>query len=679
MKILKLKLIFGLGSVVSTYYEEEGFYISGIPDEFLSNEVIVNANKELAEKYDSLYAKEGDKLKYIGFKSKEESKEFADELREFLKLLKIAVGDKYQVSDDFDFDYIERDPDSILNLDKKMRAEKRRDRRTFLKNLEKAEKGDFEAMKGLTYSYYNGVGTEVDKKKSTYWLKKAAKKDREALYELGVDYFLGRDVRRNKKLALKCFENSAKQGYEDAFIALGDIIYFGREMKRNMKEGMKWYAKGAELGNPYCVQALGRAYEEGALGKPDYAKAFECYFKGAHFGEYSNFYSIGRLYEKGWGVEKNYARALFFYRLSAINDDEEGFYGLGHAYMEGIGVTPNYKKGVEFLEKSAKKGYYRASYFLGMYYKNGKGVEKDDKKAFEYFLLAHDHGSWGGDYELGLCYKEGRGTSKNLFKAFGLIKASAEIDYPPAYFELARLYHEGIGTKIDDEKALEYLLKAVGKKVEGSYDYLAIFYKEKGEPNKAVEILKKKTNDKKTSEYIGEFYHHEDTKKLVDLYLDFLCRPLFNICPFSELYVFFIYIRAMMIGSIFSTASKELVDSVLTYINYEYFNEADADTIAYSKERIEFFKDIIIGKSNPPTSVFHEEDIEGEGFYKKAAIIFGEDFYEMRLEYDKENLDATKEDIINYLNVLSNGLSFIAEDFKDMTPISFTQDSDLED
>lgn len=77
---------------------------------------------------------------------------------------------------------------------------------------------------GWIYNY--GFGVEKNEAKATYWFKKGADSGNAVgQYDYASQLYMGKGCNVNKKLALKYYRLSAKQGYPDAIKALKDLQF----------------------------------------------------------------------------------------------------------------------------------------------------------------------------------------------------------------------------------------------------------------------------------------------------------------------------------------------------------------------------------------------------------------------------------------------------------------------
>ncbi|MEI7527969.1 MAG: tetratricopeptide repeat protein [Elusimicrobiota bacterium] len=148
---------------------------------------------------------------------------------------------------------------------------------------------------------------------------------------------------------------------------------------------------------------------------------------------------------------------------AARGGDTEKEYTVGLAFYRGIGGAPrDYAKALEWFGLAAGHGNSAAAVRLGEMYALGQGAEKDAKKAFDLYLKAAGAGNAEGMEKLADAYlneKDLGGNSAEAAKWYA--KAAEAAALPDPAFKLARLYYlGGPGLERDEEKALQYFLKA---------------------------------------------------------------------------------------------------------------------------------------------------------------------------------------------------------------------------
>lgn len=78
----------------------------------------------------------------------------------------------------------------------------------------------------------------------------AEKGDRAGQYHLGLLYEEGQGVPKNYGSAVTCYTNAAKQGYLDAYFALGELYLHQPDGRRDRVSAYIWLSKAAKSGHP---------------------------------------------------------------------------------------------------------------------------------------------------------------------------------------------------------------------------------------------------------------------------------------------------------------------------------------------------------------------------------------------------------------------------------------------
>jgi len=141
-------------------------------------------------------------------------------------------------------------------------------------------------------------------------------------FDKGLQYFSGDGVTQDLEEAVKCFQQAAELGNEDACLNLGFMYDVGLAVEQNYGEAAKWYESAAALGNPTAQYNLGILYSFGKGVNQSYETAAQWYTKAADQGYVDAQFNLGVLYEEGRGVSQNYLVADMWYVLAAAGDHQ---------------------------------------------------------------------------------------------------------------------------------------------------------------------------------------------------------------------------------------------------------------------------------------------------------------------------------------------------------------------
>ena len=149
----------------------------------------------------------------------------------------------------------------------------------------RAEDGDIDAMRFLSFSYKHGVnGLPQNREKAMEWSEKATdanhvldlktkaseRGDVSAMYTLGGLYIFGqRGLEADKKEAFRWYKKSADLRHPRGMALAGQFLLCGMgEIQRNKIQGMSLISMAANLGSDHACWNLGRSYQNGLHGMP---------------------------------------------------------------------------------------------------------------------------------------------------------------------------------------------------------------------------------------------------------------------------------------------------------------------------------------------------------------------------------------------------------------------------
>lgn len=179
---------------------------------------------------------------------------------------------------------------------------------TMAEMLSDADRGDFDAMNSIGFSYYHGRGVAVDYAKAVYWFNKAIEGGSGlAMNNLAFAYLEGKYYARDNNKAFEWFKKSA----------LADC---GKGM----------------FGLSYC-------YENGIGTAENPEKAYHWCLQAARLGEHAACGTLGDYLYSGYGIKKNDKLATLWYLTAIDYGSNASMYKLGVCYEEGAGVFMNSK------------------------------------------------------------------------------------------------------------------------------------------------------------------------------------------------------------------------------------------------------------------------------------------------------------------------------------------------
>lgn len=282
--------------------------------------------------------------------------------------------------------------------------------------------------------YSQGLGTEEDHEKATYWLTLSAEQRYKfAEYSLGGLYYRGQGVEQSYRKAFDLYLKSAKQSFpyadfevakmyrdgigtdrnkdeseryfRSAFIGfeslekqshddkiqyrLGWMLQNGIGTEKDIEEAKKYFEKSAKLGNVFACYSLAKLIltEENPTGK-EIKKAIEYLKQASASGNQFAQYSLGKLYLDGKYIDKDILKAVELFKLSAGEGNEYAAYKLGKLYLKGEDITKDIPLAIVWLHLSAGKENQYAQYLLGKIYLTGEGVPRNKEEAVKWFQLS---------------------------------------------------------------------------------------------------------------------------------------------------------------------------------------------------------------------------------------------------------------------------------------------------
>ena len=123
-----------------------------------------------------------------------------------------------------------------------------------------AELGHSDAMCLLAGSYRHGFGVPQDIKKALQWYKRSIVTDGNdnALLDLGLCYLKGEGVPVDYDHGFFLMLRSARQENMNAQFNMGTLYRLGHGVKPDMEEALRWYQRSAAQGYEQAVEAVRR-------------------------------------------------------------------------------------------------------------------------------------------------------------------------------------------------------------------------------------------------------------------------------------------------------------------------------------------------------------------------------------------------------------------------------------
>ena len=236
-------------------------------------------------------------------------------------------------------------------------------------------------------------------------------------FNLGLDFLNGTSKPKNPQDAIRCFKNSADQGYMPAQHNLGWMYDNGVGIARNAVEAARWYEKAATQGDAEAQTFIGQMYYEGDGVQKSYALAAKWYKNAANQGSAQAACNLGFMYANGTGVPKSNKDAAEQFKKASDNGNIIATCVLGSMYQNGQGVKKSYSIANNYYQKAADQGDANAEIMLADNYRIGNGFPISYKKSFDLYMKAAIRGDVAGQAKIGMMYEMGFGVTKDEIEA----------------------------------------------------------------------------------------------------------------------------------------------------------------------------------------------------------------------------------------------------------------------
>ncbi len=225
------------------------------------------------------------------------------------------------------------------------------------------------------------------------------------------------------------------------------------------------------------IQIYANNYQEGvaAFNSGQDAKAFQILKPLADSGDAKSQNMVGFLYFMGYGVDPSKKQATKYYQMAAEQGYADAQYNLARQYLNGYGVEKSTTQAIKWFEKAAALGIEDAAKKLEelqsvsipkgfSLYKKSKDLSKGNKKLTQ--------------AQINQILKEGYAAleSKEYSKTLAKWTEAANAGNAEAQTNLSMHYSYSIGVKLDKEKALYWLNKALAQNYSNAYQFTATLH-----------------------------------------------------------------------------------------------------------------------------------------------------------------------------------------------------------
>ena len=262
-------------------------------------------------------------------------------------------------------------------------------------------------------------------------------------------YFNGEGIKKDVEKAVDLYEESARLGNADAWMALANFYESNLVDQVNHDMAAYYYKIAAELKKPYALYKTGYYIEKGTLqlNTDEQAKTeiFKNYKAAMNLGNAEATIRLAQIYEKGELdviMDKNKALELY----EEVSYDDKALNAIGSLLYE----RAQFKRASEYFRKASEKGNIESLNNLGIWYELGKGVHKDVNRAYELYKDAAERENAQAMSNLGyLMYKKGKvsHSSKHFVQAAHWFRKSITEDYTikDSHYYLGVMYQNGEG------------------------------------------------------------------------------------------------------------------------------------------------------------------------------------------------------------------------------------------
>ena len=230
----------------------------------------------------------------------------------------------------------------------------------------------------------------------------------------------------------KWIEASAKQGYIDAQVALGDLYDYGIGVKKDKSEMKVWYKKAALRGSTNAIRNLAfhsYVYEE------DFPKTIDLLVKVYNLGDFRVAFTIGKRYENAGNKYRSLEEAYKWYKIAGDECNHvEALIKLGDFYQEGEVVDKciqrsivYYKRALEVFDTISDTGYCNVYNKLFKIYKQGYKEAILDKDIVKYLVCLADSND-EARLELRSLYEDGYDIGEKHITFFSLYNKAIKGD-----------------------------------------------------------------------------------------------------------------------------------------------------------------------------------------------------------------------------------------------------------
>jgi TPR repeat protein len=213
-------------------------------------------------------------------------------------------------------------------------------------------------------------------------------------------------------------------------------------------------------GYPKLPFGQGRESAERAL-QDQFSGAFSDLVKVADSGSPNVWYALGHAYSNGWGVAKNEKISTYWIYKAAECGHTDAMVRLANALTPHDSTEAEQQEALSWYRRAASLGNTGGMTWLGFAYREGTGVAVDYEEALRWFVKAYENGAAHAIEHIGSMYCAYMDPTAEAIDFFERIATTGD---PESCFFLGILFGNNNASYYDQEKAMDWLIKAVHRK-----------------------------------------------------------------------------------------------------------------------------------------------------------------------------------------------------------------------
>lgn len=295
----------------------------------------------------------------------------------------------------------------------------------------------------------------------------------DALFLLGFAAETGQGMDASRESALEFYRLAAADGHREATYRRALILLKSGDDKER-QQGTTALEDASKIDPKTAGRILGEAWLRGLISEtPDPTKAILWWKRASDAGDNPSLLLLARLYggEFGFAEIRDEEKSLKFYRKAAELGEKTAYLPLGSRLLNGEESLRNEEQGRALLEKAINEDIFAAYLVLGDF---EEIVKKNDKAAYGFYLKGAEAEQPDCMLRLASFFFNGRGTEKNEDKAQEWLEKAVNAGSAVAAYQLAGIHSKA--EKPDTLKVYSYLLMAASNGIPNAQNELGLLY-----------------------------------------------------------------------------------------------------------------------------------------------------------------------------------------------------------